>query len=301
MFLSIFVTVLLPLTVIVGLAFVLGRTGRQDYAPLARTSFYLFNPSLAFVSMAGATVTADLLGRLVLLKVGVFLMLIALSAVVARRIKLAGPAGSAFILASTFANSGNYGLFVAESAFGAPGLSLAVICYVTDNLLANSAGVYLAARGRATAQQAFVQVFRNPALYAVPLGLAVNHFGWTVPPPAMRVLELLGRAAVPTMLVVLGLQLALLPRDQGNWTAVGVASVLRLVVAPLLGFLLVLPLGLTGLARQVGILQVAAPTAVLTSIIAARYNTEPGLVAGTVMVTSLASLLTVTALLTLMH
>ena len=190
---------------------------------------------------------------------------------------------------------------MAESAFGAPGLSLAVICYVSDNLLANSAGVYLAARGRATARQAFVQVFRNPALYAVPLGLAVNHFNWTVASPIMRVLELMSRAAVPTMLVVLGLQLAQLPRDQGNWRAVGVASFLRLVVAPLLGLLLVVPLGLTGLARQVGILQVAVPTAVLTSIIAARYNTEPGLVAGTVMVTSLASLLTVTALLTLVH
>jgi hypothetical protein len=301
MFLQIFATVLLPLTVIVGLAFLLGRTGRQDYAPLARTSFYLFNPSLAFVSLASASVTADLLGRLALFKVTVFVLLLATSAVTARRLRLTGPAGNAFLLASTFANSGNYGLFVAESAFGAPGLSLAVICYVTDNLLANSVGVYVAARGRATAQQAFVQVFRNPALYAVPLGLAFNHFGWVVPGPAMRVLELLGRAAVPTMLVVLGLQLAALPRDQSNWTAVGVASFLRLVIAPLFGLLLVGLFGLTGLGRQVGILQVAVPTAVLTSIIAARYDTEPGLVAGTVMVTSVASLLTVTALLTWVH
>jgi predicted permease len=143
-------------------------------------------------------------------------------------------------------------------------------------------------------------VFRNPAVYAVPLGLLVNHFDAGLPGPLMTALEMMGRAAVPTMMVVLGLQLAALPSDQGNWTAIGFASVLRLVVAPLLAILLVIPLGLTDLARQVAIVEVAVPTAVLASILAARYNTEPSLVAGTVLVTSLASLLTLTLLLSWM-
>jgi len=296
-FIEIFTTVVLPLAVIVSLAFVLGRVSRLDSTPIARVSFYLFNPSLAFVSMASTTVTADLLGRLVLYKIGVFALMVVLSAFVAWRLGMVGPGASAFMLGATLGNSGNYGLFVAEAAFGAAGLSLAVICYVTDNLLANSAGVYLAARGRTTARSSVIQMFRNPALYAVPLGLAVNRLGWPVAPPVMRVFEMLGRAAVPTMLVVLGLQLAMLPRNQWNWTAVGSASVLRLVAAPLFGLLLATMLGLTGLARQVGLLAAAVPTAVLASIIAARYDTEPGLVAGTVMVTSIASLITVTALL----
>jgi predicted permease len=76
--------------------------------------------------------------------------------------------------------------------------------------------------------------------------------------------------------------------------------VIRLVAAPLVALALVVPLGLTGLARQVGVLQVAVPTAVLTSIIAARYDADPRMVAGTVLVTSLASLVTVTALLSWM-
>lgn len=300
MLIQIFTTVLLPLVVIVSLAFLLGRTGRQDYGPLARTSFYLFNPSLAFVSMASTSLTPDLFGRLVLLKLSVFILMVLLARFVAARLKLAGPAASAFLLASAFANSGNFGLFVVESAFGKAGLALAVICYVTDNITLNSAGVYIAARGRTPPVQAIAQVFRNPAVYAVPLGLLVNHFDATMPGPAMTALEMMGRAAVPTMMVVLGLQLAALPRDQGNWTAIGFASVLRLIVAPLLAILLVIPLGLTGLARQVAILEVAVPTAVLASILAARYNTEPSLVAGTVLVTSLASLCTITLLLSWM-
>jgi predicted permease len=53
----------------------------------------------------------------------------------------------------------------------------------------------------------------------------------------------------------------------------------------------------TGLARQVGVLQAAVPSAVMGSVVASRYETEPDLVAGCILVSSLASLVTITALL----
>jgi predicted permease len=299
-FLQIFTSILLPLVLIVSLAFLLGRSGRQDYGPLARVSFYLFNPSLAFVAMASTTITPDLFGQLVLFKVSVFILVVLLARFVASRLGLTGPAVSAFLLASAFANSGNFGLFVVESAFGKAGLALAMICYVTDNITINSVGVYIAARGRTSPVQAFAQVFRNPAVYAVPLGLLVNRLGVALPAPLMTSLEMMSRAAVPTMMVVLGMQLAAMPGDQGNRLAIGFASLIRLVAAPLLGIVLVTLMGMTGLARQVAILEVAVPTAVLASIVAARYNTEPGLVAGAVLVTSLASLVSITLLLSWM-
>jgi predicted permease len=216
----------------------------------------------------------------------------------ANRLKLPATASSAFVLAVLFANSGNYGISVNEYAFGQQGLALAVICYVTDNMLANSIGIYIAARGRASARQAVLTMFRNPALYAVILGLAAHQFGWQIPLPIWRGAESLSRAAVPTMLTVLGMQLATLPPARDHWRAVGAASFMRLVLAPMLSFALVIPLGLTGLARQVAIVETAVPTAVLTNIIASQYETEPGLVASITLVTSLASLATITALLT---
>jgi malate permease and related proteins len=300
MFGSIFVTVLLPLILIAGLAYVLGRCTHLDPRPLARVTFYLFNPSLVFVTLATTTVSQDLLGRLALLKILICVVLVLLSLFLARRIGCSGPATSALALSAAFANSGNFGLSVSEYAFGQAGLALAVICYVTDNAMLNSLGVYLAARGRASVRQSVLQVFLNPALYAVPLGLAANRLAWVMPLPLERPLEMLGRAAVPTMLVVLGLQLAALPIDRRYWRLIGLASFLRLGLAPLLALALAIPLGLTGLARQVGILQAAVPTAVTASIIASRYESEPNQVAGSVLVTSVASLITVTALLSWM-
>ena len=60
---------------------------------------------------------------------------------------------------------------------------------------------------------------------------------------------------------------------------------------------LILATLVAALARQVGILESAVPTAVSASIVATRYDAEPALVSGTVLVTSILSLATVTLVL----
>ncbi len=295
--LNIFGSVLLPIVLIVGVAFLFGRLTRQDSKPLALAVFYLFNPALVFITMAGTPVGADLLGRLALLKVLVIVSLVFLANIVAAALRLSPPLRSAFVLAVAFSNSGNFGLSVTEFAFGQAGLTLAVICFMADNLAVNSIGVYYAARGRANVRESLLQVAKNPALYALFLGLLVHQLGVILPLPIERATSTLGRAAVPVMQTVLGLQLATLAFTRTHLRAIGLASLLSLVVAPLLAALYVIPLGVTGLARQVGILESAVPTAVSASIVATRYDAEPALVSGTVLVTSVLSLITVTLVL----
>ncbi len=215
--------------------------------------------------------------------------------------RLAPTVVSALILSTAFANSGNFGLSVTEFAFGKDAVAFALVCYVTDNLLLNSVGVYLATRGRMSGREAVLQVLRNPAVYALPLGLAAHQFGWVLPLALNRALEMLSRATVPVMLVVLGMQLAALPFDRSYWKLLGLTSGIRLIIAPIMAILLTIPVGLTGLPRQVSVLEAAVPSAVMSNIVASRYDVEPNLVAGSVLVTSLLSLATLTILLALMH
>lgn len=297
---NIFGTVLLPIVLIVGVGFAVGRLTRIDSRPLAVVVFYLFNPCLVFVSMAATPVSADLLGKLALQKMLVIVSLIIVANVVATALRLSPVLRGAFVLAVAFSNSGNFGLPVAEFAFGQAGLTLALICFMVDNLAVNSLGVYFAARGRASVKGALLQVAGNPALYALALGLLVHQMGWQMPLAINRATETLGRAAVPTMQTVLGIQLATLTLSPGHWKAIGWASGLSLVAAPLLAALFAVPLAISGLARQVGILQAAVPTAVSASIVATRYDSEPALVSGAVLVTSVLSLITVTLVLYMM-
>jgi malate permease and related proteins len=301
LFINIFVTVLLPLSIVVGAAYLLGRFRRLNPAPLASTAFYLLGPALVFVSMSTTSVSIDILGRLFLLKVATNLLIIVIMSLLGAQMRLAPTIASALLLSTAFSNSGNLGLSVTEFAFGKDAVAFALICFVADNIMMNSVGVYLAARGRTPAREAASQVLRNPAIYALPLGLAVSQFHWVLPVPLMRGLEMLSRAAVPTMLIVLGMQLAVLPFDRSYWKLIGLASAVRLIVAPVLAALLTIPLGLTGVPRQVSILEAAVPAAVTANIIASRYDTEPNLVAGSVLVSSLLSLIIITILLSLMQ
>lgn len=301
LFLNIFATVLLPLMIIVGAAYLLGRYRRLNPTPLASTAFYLLNPTLVFVTMSTTSVTVDVLGRLFLVKALTSLLIIVVVRTVGAQMRLASTTVSALLLATAFANSGNFGLSITEFAYGKEAVAVALICFVTDNLMLNSLGVYLAARGRASGREAIRQVVLNPAVYALPLGLLAHQFGWTPPLPLGRALEMLSRATVPVMLTVLGMQLAALPFDRSYWKLIGVTSAVRLILAPALAFILTLPLGLTGMPQQVSILEAAVPSAVMANIIASRYDATPNLVAGSVLVSSLVSLVTITALLTLMH
>lgn len=295
--LSIFGSVLLPIVLIVSAAYVFGRVTRQDSRPLALAVFYLFNPALVFVSMASTPVGVDLLGRLAILKLLVIVSLVFLANLVAFGLRLSPTMRSAFVLAVAFSNSGNFGLSVTEFAFGQAGLTLAVICFMADNLAVNTIGVYYAARGRAGIRESLRQVALNPAVYALFLGLLVHETGFALPIGVERAAQTLGRAAVPVMQTVLGLQLATLTFTRQHLKAIGWASALSLFAAPALAALYVIPLGVTGLARQVGILETAVPTAVSSAIVATRYDSEPALVSGTVLVTSVFSLITVTLVL----
>ena len=300
LFLNIFTSVLAPIILVAFTGYAIRRWGKLDPGPLVKISYYVFNPALGYLALAQAQVEPVLLGRLALLTALVTVAMVALGYLAGRQLRLPPVTGSAFVLAVAFTNTGNFGLPVSEFMFGADGLAMAVICFMAGNLALNSIGVYVAARGRVGVREALGQVLRNPGIWAVLLGLIANRTGWSLPLPLERAVDLLSRPTVPVMLLVLGMQLAAMPMDRSHWGLVGLASFMRLIISPLLAFLLASPLGLTGLPWKVGILQAAVPTAVLASVVASQYDTEPNFVSGAILVSSLICLVTITALLTLM-
>jgi hypothetical protein len=78
---------------------------------------------------------------------------------------------------------------------------------------------------------------------------------------------------------------------------VSVAVVTRLVIGTLVGVALAVALGIGGVARSVMVIGAAMPTAVFATLIATQYDTRPRLVSNVVVVGTLASIVTVTAVL----
>jgi predicted permease len=76
------------------------------------------------------------------------------------------------------------------------------------------------------------------------------------------------------------------------------ASVLRVGVGLMIGFLIVNLLDITGVFRSVVILESAMPAAAMSVIITTKYRSEEDLVASVVFITTLASLVIIPFLLT---
>jgi predicted permease len=75
------------------------------------------------------------------------------------------------------------------------------------------------------------------------------------------------------------------------------SSFLRLLVSPFIAILLCAILDIQGLPRKVLILQTSTPAAIIPLLYAVNYDTHPEMVAGTILVSTGLSALTLTGLL----
>jgi hypothetical protein len=297
LFLGVFLNNLLPIFLCAGAGFAVGRAFQIDLKTVTRLSFFIFSPCLVFTALTQAQVGGGELGQLALFTVLVLAAMMALSALTGLALRLERHLLMTLIIASVFVNGGNYGLAANRFAFGEEALARAVIFYVVSTIGVYTAGIFVASLGKQSVRQALREVVSMPAFYAVIAAGAFRLTGWQVPLFFERAITLLGEAAIPVMLVILGLQIAQTRAwPRARFWLIGVASGLQLLVAPLVGIALAALLGLTGPARQAAILEASMPTAVITTILALQYDLDAELVTGTVIVSTLLSPLVLTPL-----
>jgi predicted permease len=293
--LSIFVSDILPIFVIAGIGFLLARKLQANVKTLSHVVFYALVPCLGFRLLVTSHMTGPQVGRMALMAVLVTAAMGVLARVAAIPFNLKRAELSAFLLVVMFSNGGNYGLPVVLFAFGTDALSHATVYFVTSSILTYTVGVFLAAAGRRSVSQALIGVTRIPAIYGVAAAMIVIAAGISVPMAVMRPIAMLSDAALPTMVLVLGMQLerARMPERP---SLVAAAVVLSLVAAPIVALALASLLGLTGPARQAGVILASMPVAVVTTILALEFELPPAFVTSAVLVTTLLSPLTLTPL-----
>ena len=296
---NLFTENILPIILVAGVGFTLQRALRLNPRSLSRVIFYAFSPALIFSLLATTEIEANDILRMAGFSLLVVMCTGLLSWLISKIFHLPPLIAAAFILASTFMNAGNYGLSLNNFAFGKLGLTWASIYFVTSATLMNSAGVYIATAGQTSPSKALRGLLKIPAIYAIMLALLIRVSGFSLPVPIWRSIDLLGSAAVPSMLILLGMQIAHAGLPQKKGLLVAVAG-LRLLVSPIIAWVIAPLMGLDGVSRQAGILESAMPTAVLATVIATEFDVEPQYVTGAVFITTLLSPLTITPLLSIL-
>lgn len=298
-YLRILINIILPVFILVGAGYLLRRRLEIDTRSLSRSVLYVFSPALVFSALVESTLTTTDFTQIVVFELVTTLGVAGLTLAVARLAGFDRTRTNAFMLATLFINAGNYGLPVNLFAFGQPGLERAVIFFVVSAILINTGAVYFASRGQAGIRESLTNVFRVPMIYAMVLALAVRATGLDLPEVILRPVRLAGEAAIPVMLVVLGTELARSSVRRGLG-AVGLAAAVRLVGAAAVAWVVAGLMGLEGVTRQVCIVQASMPTAVFTIVLSLEFNADSGFVTSAVLVSTLASIVTLTVLLGLL-
>lgn len=294
--LSIAYEVIMPIFLIVGVGMVVGRTTQLDPATLTNLLFYVLFPALILDGLVNTPFSPS---ELLQIGLGVLMLAVVTGVIafgVARLLNLGRQTTSAFVLAVMLMNSANYGIPVNRFAFGEEGGQAALVFYMASVLISYTVGVYIASRGNVTGREALMNVFKLPLVYAAMLGLFLNLANWTLPTPIARATGLLAQGAVPTMLILLGIQL-LQCKLQGNWRAIGAATGLRLMVSPIVALILTQLLGMNQLFQDVSIVQAGMPTAVFVGVLTTKYNSDAPFATAVILVSTLLSVISLTLIL----
>jgi malate permease and related proteins len=155
--------------------------------------------------------------------------------------------------------------------------------------------VFLAAAGRRSVRRALLGIAKAPVIYAVAVASVVLVSGVSVPLAVSRPIGLLSDAALPMMILVLGMQLERASKPDRPALVV-LAVALSLLVAPLVALGLARLLGLSGPGRQAGVALASMPVAVVTTILALEFDVSPTFVTSAVFVSTFLSPLTLTPL-----
>ncbi|MEW6697882.1 MAG: AEC family transporter [Bacillota bacterium] len=288
------INVVLPVFIIITMGYLFGRHTKVDSKPLAMACLYLFNPALYFNSMVKSTLTTAELLKVFWFTVILFLIFAIILKIVARIMHYDQKMSNALMLSSGFPNSGNYGLPIMLFAFGEPGVTVGVIFMSTQVILMNSAGVYFASSAQQGMKEALLNILRIPGFIAVVIGLLLRLFEVQLPVVLDRPITLLGNAAIPTLLILLGMSLAKITVQRKALAFVSLATFMKLVAYPLVGLaILEFFFPLDSLAAKIMLLCAATPTAATTTLLAVQFDTKPELVSTVTFTTTAASLLTV--------
>jgi predicted permease len=295
--LLIILTIIAPIIIVAIIGVLLDRFKSIDARTLSRVVIYVASPALSFWGMANATMQSSEVLGLFSFAVLQAALITFLAWLVTRLFKMDRLTASAFVMGVGFMNTGNYGIPFNEFAFGQPGLERALVINVGEGLYVFSVGVFVASWGRASIKQALRNAFSVPTPYAAVAGLAVNFGGIEVPSLIMRVVQTVQGAAIPLMLLLLGIQISRVKPGAGRWNVVLGAAAMRLLCGPLTGGLVATLLGLQGISLQVAIIEAAMPTAVITTILAVEFRSDTQVVSSIVLVTTVLSIFTLSVLL----
>lgn len=205
-------------------------------------------------------------------------------------LKALGRSLSSYLPALMFPNTGNMGLPICYFAFGAEGLALAIAFFCVSSI-----GQFTVGTAIASGEMNMRRTATSTLVWGIAISLLMIGFDLKLPEFLMSTVDLIGGFTIPLMLIGLGVSVARLEVSGIGLSAT--LSIVRLLGGFLIGWGVTEIFALEGALRGVIIIQATLPVALFNYLFASYYNRDPEGVAGTVVVSTVLSVVTLPLLL----
>lgn len=197
-----------------------------------------------------------------------------------------------FRFACVFSNAAYMGFPLISALFGAEGLLYASAYVTVFNILLWTMG-YGMVSGSSNPKEVARSLLHTPVLYAMVVGLAVYLLQIPVSNLIAQPIDLLSGMNTPLSMLITGMLIAAgdlksIVCDRHIWKL----AALRMVLIPAVCVAVFALLGFHGMSAQVVLLLECCPAAAITSVFAVQFGHEERFAAGSVVLTTLLSIVT---------
>jgi predicted permease len=297
-----------PLFLLILIGYGVARSGRWPLSAsdtLGRFAYTIAIPAMLFRMMGDFSTMPPVDARLLLAFFGGCLIVFIIGRLVAATLfHLDGVAQSVFALGGVFSNNVILGVAVAKTTLGDASLATVSMVIVFNALILwmlVTLSVEWARHGEFSLRgfgKTLKGVLTNPIVASILAGTAWGFTALSLPASIDVPLAMLGQTAVPLSLVALGMSLAAYSIREGITQSLAITTI-KLVVQPLVVWLLARALGLPPLETQVVTLLAALSMGVNVYMMSQQFRTMQGPVAAGMVLSTLFSTFSVPLVLTL--
>lgn len=176
--------------------------------------------------------------------------------------------------ATICSNAGFLGNPVAEGLFGEIGLMYAGIYLIPLRIMMWSEGIAIFS-GEKSFGKTIKKVLLHPCVIACEIGIILMLTKVELPSIILTPLQTLGRCNTALSMLVIGMILADIDLKKLVDKTVAAYTVLRLVIIPLVVYVVCLLLPINDVVRGVCVILAAMPAGATTSMLAAKYECDP--------------------------
>jgi predicted permease len=279
---------LLPVFLIIGLGAVLKRTllpSDEAWLSIERLTYFVLFPALLIVTTGPADLAGiparDMAIALIVSFAVIAVLLLLVRPVLERMFSISGPSFTSVFQTSTRWNS-YISLALAGALYGAAGLALMSVPLIARVPLFNVLSVWVLAHfasdEKMDKREMAGHILRNPLIWSCIVGIAINLLGLPLPKFAIAFGDILGRASLAIGLLLVGAGLAIGDVWKLN-AGIVIATVLKLMLLPVIAILLGKGLGLDGPPLAIVAIVASVPTAPASYILARQMGGDAPLVA----------------------